>query len=162
MPVAAGVGTWLPYHVSLCYMYTKEVDMEYGSALAALVKTYREDLLADLKVSQTSLARARRECEELEAHVHSIETLLAFDSQKHSANVHGMTLHEAMEKVIAESPLGMLRAADIASEIHRRGLYRMQNGRPVEAQQIRARVGHYRHLFEREGNFIKLASGNRK
>jgi hypothetical protein len=33
----------------------------------------------------------------------------------------------------------------------------MRDGRPVEAQQIHARVGQYPHLFIREGTFIKLA-----
>jgi hypothetical protein len=33
----------------------------------------------------------------------------------------------------------------------------MRDGRPVEAQQIHARVGHYPNLFAKEGTFIKLA-----
>jgi hypothetical protein len=32
----------------------------------------------------------------------------------------------------------------------------MRDGRPVETQQIHARVGNYESLFEREGTFIKL------
>ena len=32
----------------------------------------------------------------------------------------------------------------------------MRDGRPVEAQQIHARVGHYGHIFERWGTFIGL------
>jgi hypothetical protein len=144
-------------------MYTKEVDVEYESAVAAVVRTHHEELLADLEVARGRLVRARAECDELESRVTSIETLLAFATElgmRPARSLTTMTLHEAMKVVIAESPLGMLRAGDIATEIQRRGLYRMQNGRPVEAQQIRARVGHYPHLFEREGTFIKLTKGN--
>ena len=61
-----------------------------------------------------------------------------------------------MTVVINDSHVRMLRASDLASEIDRRGLYRMRDGRPVEAQQIHARVGQYPHLFEKEGTFIKL------
>jgi hypothetical protein len=67
-----------------------------------------------------------------------------------------MTLHAAMRKVLQDSPVGMMRAADIASEIERHRLYRMRDGRPVEAQQIHARVGQYPDDFRREGTFIKL------
>lgn len=49
-----------------------------------------------------------------------------------------------------------MRAADLAKEIDRCGLYRMRDGRPVEAQQIHARVGHYPDDFGRDGTFIKL------
>ena len=44
-----------------------------------------------------------------------------------------------------------------AAVINSQRLYRMRDGRPVEAQQIHARVGQYPHLFIREGTFIKLA-----
>ena len=67
-----------------------------------------------------------------------------------------MTLHDAMAAVLERAPGQMMRAGDIAAEIERRGLYRMQNGRPVEAQQIRARVGHYGERLTKEGTFIKL------
>ena len=67
-----------------------------------------------------------------------------------------MTLHDAMEVVLRDAAHGM-RAGDLASEITRRRLYRMRDGRPVEAQQIHARVGNYPHLFKKVGTFIHLA-----
>lgn len=67
-----------------------------------------------------------------------------------------MTLHAAMREVLQDAPGQRMRAADIASEITRRALYRMQDGRPVEPQQIHARVGNYPKIFTREGTFIKL------
>jgi len=67
-----------------------------------------------------------------------------------------LTLHVAMRRVLEDAPKHMMRAADIATAIQRHGLYRMRDGRPVEAQQIHARVGHYPEDFGREGTFIKL------
>jgi hypothetical protein len=58
--------------------------------------------------------------------------------------------------VLKDAPNRMMRPADLGAAIHARGLYRMRDGRPVETQQIHARVGNYGHLFEREGTFIKL------
>lgn len=71
-----------------------------------------------------------------------------------------VTLHEAMRTVLRSAPHKMLRAQDLAQAIAARGLYRMRDGRPVEAQQIHARVGHYPELFKREGTFIKLVDAD--
>lgn len=37
----------------------------------------------------------------------------------------------------------------------------MRDGRPVEPQQVHARVGHYPDLFEKVGTFIKLRDDGR-
>jgi hypothetical protein len=66
------------------------------------------------------------------------------------------TLHDAMLIVLQAAPEHRMRAADLVVEITRRDLYRMQDGRAVQPQQIHARVGHHWTLFIREGNFIKL------
>ena len=52
-----------------------------------------------------------------------------------------MKLHDAMIKVLKADPLGMMRAVHLAAAINERGLYRMGDGRPVEGQQVSARVG---------------------
>ncbi|MDQ6525533.1 hypothetical protein RB608_18080 [Nocardioides sp. LHD-245] len=67
-----------------------------------------------------------------------------------------LTLHAAMAEVLKTAPERMMRASDLAAAIERRGLYKMRDGRPVEAQQIHARVGHYREMFTKDGTFIKL------
>jgi hypothetical protein len=51
-----------------------------------------------------------------------------------------------------------MRAGDLAAQVNGRGLYRMRDGRPVEAQQIHARVGQYPHVFNKQGTFITLSS----
>lgn len=70
----------------------------------------------------------------------------------------GLTLHEAMAIVLKDAPGGMMRAGDLAAQVNGRGLYRMRDGRPVEAQQIHARVGQYPHVFNKQGTFITLSS----
>lgn len=94
---------------------------------------------------------------ELEGVVATFESLLSLVANNpESFEDSGLTLHGAMATILRADSLHMLRAGDLAGEINRRGLYRMRDGRPVEAQQIHARVGHYGHLFEKEGTFIKL------
>ncbi|CAN5167489.1 hypothetical protein BH09ACT12_BH09ACT12_30850 [soil metagenome] len=63
-----------------------------------------------------------------------------------------MTLHDAMREVLRTAPGRRMVAADIATQIDRRGLYKMRDGRAVEKQQIHARVGHYPKVFNRDGN----------
>jgi hypothetical protein len=75
---------------------------------------------------------------------------------KEPAESASLTLHEAMRKVLGGVSGRMMRAGDLAAAIEARQLYRMRDGRPVEPQQVHARVGHYRQLFAREGTFIKL------
>lgn len=67
-----------------------------------------------------------------------------------------MTLHAAMAKVLSTAPDRMLRAGGIARQIEQPGLYRMRDGRAVEATQIHARVGHYPHLVRKSGSMIEL------
>lgn len=67
-----------------------------------------------------------------------------------------LTLHEAMATVLRGTPEKKLRAGPLAAEIERRHLYRMQDGRPVEPQQIHARVRHYPRLFGKDGTYIVL------
>ncbi|MGH8545465.1 MAG: hypothetical protein ACREX3_17930 [Gammaproteobacteria bacterium] len=131
--------------------------MEIGQVAAANV----EELNADLDQSRHALKRARAEVHHLERQVTSLEALLELARQDDSdePGPPGLTLHAAMAAVLRDVPEQMLRAGDIAAEIDRRGLYKMRDGRPVEAQQIHARVGHYPHFFTKVGTFIKLLDG---
>jgi hypothetical protein len=98
---------------------------------------------------------------DLEREVIVWETLLsgeAMGSTPAPGSSSGLTLHDAMVAVLRDAPAGMMRASDLTAEINRRGLYRMRDGRPVEAQQVHARVTHYPHLLAKEGTFITLAS----
>lgn len=72
-----------------------------------------------------------------------------------------MTLHEAMSQVLATAPGRRMTARELCEQVTRRGLYRMQDGRPVEVQQIHARVGNYPQLFTREGQYVVLRGSSR-
>ncbi len=61
-----------------------------------------------------------------------------------------------MAEVLRMAPQYKMRPVDLATEINRRGLYTMRDGRPIETQQIHARVGNYPDMFERDGAFIRL------
>ena len=133
--------------------------MGYLEDVRMVASTHAEELRGDLDQARHLLHRSRGEVTTLEREVAVLESLLELASGSDAASDSpDLTLHAAMAAVLEEQPQGMLRAADLAREIERKGLYRMRDGRPVEAQQIHARVGHYPHLFAREGTFIKLAN----
>jgi hypothetical protein len=132
--------------------------------LRSVAAARREELEADLDRARRGLARNSAERLELERARIVAETLLGLldvddASAPEGAFAASLTLHEAMAEVLREAPAGMMRAGDLAVEVNRRQLYRMRDGRPVEPQQIHARIGHYGHWFEKEGTFIKLAPG---
>lgn len=132
--------------------------MSYMDQVRDVALANIEELQGDLDQARHLLERARSNSAELEREVAWLESLLTLaEGGEDSAAATGVTLHQAMEVVLRQAPAGMLRAGDLAAEINRRHLYRMRDGRPVETQQIHARVGQYPHLFAKEGTFIKLA-----
>jgi hypothetical protein len=132
--------------------------MNYREDVAKVVAAHEYEIEADLIKARQIRDRAIVDLAEAERQVASFEALLAFirDADVEPEAPEKMTLHAAMRKVLEDSQVGRMRAADIAAEIERRRLYRMRDGRPVEAQQIHARVGHYPNDFGKEGPFIKL------
>lgn len=134
--------------------------MGYEEEVACVVAARRDELEADLDTAKRVAESLRAQLAEAERRVQTFEALLAFDvnAVRSPAEVPmgHVTLHAAMQMVLTDAPNRMMRPTDLAAAIHARGLYRMRDGRPVETQQIHARVGNYKNLFEREGTFIKL------
>lgn len=131
--------------------------MDYKEELSEVVGRHGAGMRADLEEVQRSLSRARRDVETLERRSALLQGLLILsDPDGQQPQPVSGTLHEAMAEVLRSSPNGMMRAGDLAAEINRLRLYRMRDGRPVEPQQIHARVGNYGHLFTKEGIYIKL------
>lgn len=132
--------------------------MPYTLEVGKVVAAHVDEIRGDLELAQHQLRKSRTEGVELERQISHLEALLALveDGEPQSMDGRGLTLHDAMVAVLEDQPGHMLRANDLASEINRRRLYRMRDGRPVESQQVHARVGHYPTLFTREGTFIKL------
>ncbi len=132
--------------------------MQYREQIGKVVDANIDELRGDLDQARHALQRARVEVDRLERQVAALEGLieLAHDQATTDPRPQGLTLHEAMVMVLKDAPGGMMRAGDLAAEINRRGLYRMRDGRPVEAQQIHARAGQYPHVFEKRGTFFTL------
>jgi hypothetical protein len=132
----------------------------YREEVASVVAARRDELEGDLDAAKRIVESLRAQLGEAERRVQSYEALLAFDADEAQlpgeVPVGHVTLHVAMQMVLKDAPSHMMRPADLAAAIHARGLYRMRDGRPVETQQIHARVGSYENLFERDGMFIKL------
>jgi hypothetical protein len=68
-----------------------------------------------------------------------------------------MTLHEAIEQVLASSKQ-LIRAVDIANVLNRTKLYAKKDGSPIKSSQIGARVKNYPHLFIKQDGLISLKS----
>ena len=135
--------------------------MSYQELVREVAAVHVSEIEADLEQARHSLSLARQEVQLLEHQIAGLESLLELTSDQRGPSASaraasGMTLHEAMAEVLRGEREHMLRAGDLAAEIERRRLYRMRDGRPVEAQQIHARVGHYPQMFTKEGTFIKL------
>jgi hypothetical protein len=132
--------------------------MTYWEDVRAVAEAHIDEIEADLRSEQRELQAARAAAEEQAGRVAALQALVALvRTSGREAPVDGrLTLHAAMAEVLSSAPMRMMRAADLADAIRRRGLYAMRDGRPAEPQQVHARVGHYPALFEREGTFIKL------
>lgn len=130
----------------------------YEEQIASVVASSRDEIEADLATARQTREQALGGLEEAERRVTTLESILAMSSSPAlSASTEGrVTLHEAMRKVLQTAPARRMLAAEIAAHIDRRGLYKMRDGRPVEAQQIHARVGHYPEMFDRDGTYIVL------
>lgn len=127
--------------------------------MAENAAVHREEIEGDLARAIHAREHARVSFDEAEARVRTFTYILTLvdELRGRPPEPEGlMTLHDAMAEVLTADPLGMMRAVHLAAAINERGLYRMGDGRPVEGQQVTARVGRYPHLFEKEGTFIKL------
>lgn len=131
---------------------------DWEEQIAMVVTARKEEIEADLVLARKQRGQAAGSLQEAESRVAFFEHMLALadDSNAPPEPPEKLTLHEAMKRVLTTAPQRMMRAADLAETINRQRLYRMQDGRPVEKQQVHARVGHYPDLFGREGTFIKL------
>jgi hypothetical protein len=128
---------------------------EWEAQIASVVQAGREEIEADLALALKLRGRAAADLEQAEERVRKFELLLALGNEAGAPAgppAERVTLHKAMRIVLSTAPGGRMLAAELAAHIDRRGLYKMRDGRSVEAQQIHARVGHYPDLFTRDGS----------
>ncbi|MFC7597566.1 hypothetical protein ACFQU3_19790 [Terrabacter sp. GCM10028922] len=129
---------------------------EYLDLVTHVVKARRDEIEQDLASARRVRDEAAMNLAEAERRVMSYEFLLSLAAEGVQEPPERMRLHDAMAHVLASVPAKRLPAGDLAREINRRGLYKMRDGRPVEPQQIHARVGNYRDRFDRNDRGIGL------
>lgn len=139
--------------------------------LREVFEAQREELVAALEEARGELRELEQHRAELLALISATETALrlrtagvgertraaASDDRAPSSPVRAdqLTLHQAMAVVLRDGPLTFRQIAD---EVNRRGLYRKRDGSTVEINQVHARSRNYRHLFEKVGNTMRLAT----
>lgn len=127
--------------------------------LRAALLANKDTVAAALGRAEAELARCQETCEELSALIERARMVLGLDRLADVPPPSQMTLHHAMEVVLAEQREG-LRARAIAEEVNRRRLYRRKDGRPVDPVQVHARAGAYTSLFaRRDGRIVLRDSG---
>jgi hypothetical protein len=133
--------------------------MGYKEDIVRLAEDWDAEINTDIQNAVVRLVDAQNELKAAQQELDGLRGLLLLmkgaAEQPPDANPR-LTLHEAMVQVLEKAPKQMMRAADLTSEINRLQLYRMRDGRPVEAQQIHARVGNYPEYFKKVGTFITL------
>src|SRR5690348_2945 len=133
--------------------------MTLSEKIAQVAAANVDDVAASLENTRRSLQRVKGEADALERDLIFLERLNALAAGAEDVeSVDAMTLHEAMAAVLRDQPQRRMRPVDLAGEINRRRLYRMRDGRPVEAQQLHARVGNYGDMFSKQAGFIVLAA----
>ena len=131
--------------------------MSLDDDLTAVVSRHAQELRSRIDRDRHQLEEQRAEAAELERRLTAEEWLLESSAEppptRQTLRFSG---HGAMAEVLRTAPQYKMRPVDLAAEINLRDLYRMRDGRPIEKQQIHARVGNYPDMFERDGAFIKL------
>jgi hypothetical protein len=74
-------------------------------------------------------------------------------------SIDNITLHEAIKRVINE--YGPAAVVEITARVNEQGLYKREDGKPVLANQVSARIRKYPHLFIRENGKVYLNEKNK-
>lgn len=80
-------------------------------------------------------------------------------SVKRLDSIDNITLHETIKRVINE--YGPAAVVEITARVNEQGLYKREDGKPVPANQVSARIRKYPHMFIRENGKVYLNEKNR-
>lgn len=110
---------------------------------------------------RVALKEAAAELEHLEQRRAELHQLMSrakavLGEEESTDDRHDLTLHEALGVVLSDLGDEWMSVADLAAEVNRRNLYRMKDGRPVEASQIHARIKNYGQMFEKIRSKVRL------
>lgn len=109
------------------------------------------DLLEGIRSAQAELRPLRERVAELEVLIARAQAALGDDDLESD-----LTLHAALEIVLADRKNAWTSAKELAAEINQLKLYAMKDGRPVAPGQIHERVRNYAHLFEKSPKGIRM------
>jgi hypothetical protein len=125
--------------------------------LRDVVSHYGQELRSRIDRDRHLLEEQQSEIIQIQGRLAAQEWLLKLSGdQSPMQEARFLSAHAAMAEVLRSAPQYEMRPVDLAAEVNRRGLYTMRDGRPIETQQIHARVGNYPDMFERNGPFIRL------
>src|SRR5690349_17005363 len=121
--------------------------MSLEDDLADVVSRQAHELRSRIDRDRRLLEEQRTETAQIERRLAAEEWLLESSAdQSPTRQTLPLTAHRAMAEVLRTAPQHKMRPVDLAAEVNRRGLYKMRDGRPLETQQIHARVGNYPDL----------------
>ena len=126
------------------------------TSLQELLDGQEPELAQAVAEAEAELESLRQQCSDLELLIERGKAALGVVEEDDEPGVGSLKLHEAMEVVILDRDNVWMSAAKICEAINERGLYRMRDGRAVEAGQVHARVRNYEHQFERQDGQIRL------
>lgn len=131
--------------------------MSLDDDLTGVVSRHEQELRSRIDRDRDLLEEWQTETAEIERRLAAEEWLLELSGEPLPPREPlRLSAHAAMAEVLRTAPQYKMRPVELAAEINRRGLYRMRDGRPIETQQIHARVGNYPDMFERDVAFIRL------
>jgi hypothetical protein len=127
--------------------------------LSRTLASVHDELEAGLAEAERELARLDERRAELTSLISQARAALGLEATgPTSAPRSGdrLTLHEALATVLRERGNAWMSARELADEVNSRGLYAKRDGRPVEVNQVHARVKNYPQFFEKDGSQIRL------
>lgn len=134
----------------------------YGEQIASTLANVREELEAGLGEAEEELAQLDERRLALTGLIDQARAALGIAHQAASKpwDRTTLTLHEALAQMLRERGNAWTTARDLADEVNLRRLYVKRDGRPVEVNQVHARVKNYPHLFEKLNSRIRLRETN--
>ena len=128
------------------------------SDLLKALEDNRPAIEAALADAESELADLQARERELKLLINRAKAALGYEAPQRDAPAatRRLTLHEAIERVLAENENEWLTVTEIASQINDRRLYQKRDGSPVEPSQIHARAKNYTAMFEKDGPRIRL------
>jgi hypothetical protein len=129
-----------------------------GEQLKRTLEAAKPELEAGLAAAEAELAEVDARRAELLALIERARAALAYPSMSSEVESRdrGMTLHEALSRVLSDHGNEWMTVQELAAEVNERGLYQKRDGSRIEPNQVHARAKNYTSLFEKNGPRVRL------